>query len=295
MPRTSRVLLLALLPILVLTACTHKLEIINRKEIPSPDELEGPDEQTTIGLTSVSGDTDTRWFHDQLRQRLSSLENVDEVIQDYSLERIDPVNNQKNKKVDLVISLTPRVNYRSSPLNWVPINWPGFLIFTPGWNGYTYYADITTDYSVKDSNGDVISESTLRTVYDIRQADFDRSIWAEMGFFDGGILFSNVTGIYYARYVDPDIYEDFREDVRDHYVNHVISRLGFQPPEQETQEEPPEPEPSFNLPEQEGPTLRRSEPEPPQQEEPSLREPETLPPEPSPSPDFDEPKIRRGQ
>lgn len=77
-----------------------------------------------------------------------------------------------------------------------PINWPGFLIFTPAWHGYNYKGAYTIHCTLTNSrNTEAFHEFQIPIALDVRHAAINRT-WTEIGWlevsaiaFVGGLIF----------------------------------------------------------------------------------------------------------
>lgn len=124
--------------------------------------------------------------------------------------------------VDVVayVDVTPK--YRGSWTNFF-VNWPGFLIFTPAWHGYTYHArlDTTVDIVVPRTNQKIAGVEWSHE-YKFKQSDIGRT-WVEVGWLEWGLI--PLVGGFFAMQYDTDQTEPFMEEVSRSYGNQVGQRI----------------------------------------------------------------------
>ena len=119
---------------------------------------------------------------------------------------------------DLVLAIDPVVEYKSSGWNFL-INWPGYVIFTPAWNGYVYRADIATQIVVTDREGRSLGTLGVPVSYSLRHAELDRTFYTALGWFALG------AGFYNARVFDRDLIDDLHVLVKGNYAAYVMGQL----------------------------------------------------------------------
>src|SRR5262249_18307721 len=124
---------------------------------------------------------------------------------------------------DLVLSLNPRVAYKSSWMN-LPINFPGFLLWVPAGHGYVYKVDLDTEGILYAADGTELQRRAIPMEYELRQAELDRTALAEISWFEVGII-SLISGIYGANNFDPDVVEPFQAHVRENYASYIMDQL----------------------------------------------------------------------
>ncbi|PJZ76194.1 hypothetical protein [Leptospira neocaledonica] len=126
-------------------------------------------------------------------------------------------------KADLIIEVSPIVKYDGSIANYF-ISWPGVYIFMPGWNGYKYYANLDTNYSIKKSNNQVLKQGVIPVNYKINQSDIGRT-WVE------GVdwlltlgVTSLIAGFFYTSF-DDDIQGDLFRNYGQAYGKFIANKL----------------------------------------------------------------------
>ena len=204
-------LLLALIPFL--SACTHELAVRNLDVYSAPTHLEGIEQPINVAVLPFSGTPDETFYFNSLLDRIHQSPSVKEVRTDYASGKTGTF------RPDVILSIEPRMTYRSSGWNFL-INWPGFLVFTPAWNGYVYHADILTRVLIYDGSGNLVSEESIPISYDIRQAEMDRTIWTGLTWLEVSAL-ALFGGIYNAFVFDDDILPQLQIHVKDNYSTYV--------------------------------------------------------------------------
>ncbi len=195
---------LLLLSLLVLSSCTHKLEITNLNEnrvLPSPP-LQG---SKTIGISSEDSSYQGQQYLKAIANSLRSSGKFDQVI--------FPYNTYVGKKVDYVANIAVNADYSGRTSNFF-VNWPGFLIFMPAIIGYGYDAKITTDINILNQKTGKSYTTTLINHYKFRQAEMDRT-WTEIGWLEVSII-PFIGGFFFTKY-DPDVTEEFISKASDNY------------------------------------------------------------------------------
>lgn len=170
----------------------------------------------TVGVLPFSGGPDDVFYFNALVQRLAQDPALESVETDY-------VRRVAGERPDLILSISPHASYRSSGWNFL-INWPGFLLFTPAWNGYVYHADVMTDFAIHDGDGQLLSSAQVPVAYDIRQTDGDRGAVAGFSWLEVSLM-AFIGGIYNAQNFDRDIIGTLQNTVRNNYATFVHNDL----------------------------------------------------------------------
>ena len=199
-------------------ACTHALEVVNAQQyvVPVSYSRAAPVE---VAIEPFAGRADAQWYFNVLVERLAAEPTVKAVQTDYRIGA-EPAG---EGGPDLVLALAPSVEYRSSVWNFF-INWPGFLIFTPAWNGYVYRADVYTQVTVRDGSGNLLSEIDVPISYSIREADGDRCALANVSWLEVSAI-ALISGVYNAIVFDRDSIPALTAAVRGNYTDYVLGKL----------------------------------------------------------------------
>lgn len=205
----------------LLTACSHELQVKNLQMYAASTHLGTTEPKPFVAVVPFDGTPDEVFYHNALVERLAQDRSISKLQTDYV-----PHGRSGDADPDLVVSIELTTIYRSSGWNFL-INWPGFLIFTPAWNGYVYYADITTEVNVDDLDGKIVSRSSTPISYSIRQAEMDRTIFTGLTWFEvSALAFGG--GIYNANTFDRDIIGSLEVHVKDNYTNYVYGKMAPQ-------------------------------------------------------------------
>lgn len=203
-----------------LSACSHALEVDNYTLYMRPRQFTGIDPPITVGVLPYGGPADDHYWHELVVTRMRMDPGFREVRSDYVVA--DDASDRR--RPDLLVSIDTYVRYKSSIANFF-INWPGFLIFTPAWHGYVYHAEITTQLTVIDPTGKTLSTKSVVMNYEFRQAEMDRTAFAELSWLEVSIM-AFIGGIYNANSFDRDTIPELQEYVRDNYPSYVYADLG---------------------------------------------------------------------
>jgi len=201
----------------VLFGCSHALEVKNLSSYAAPLRMAQPDPEPIIGIRPWHGNADALFYYNALVSGIAQNPGVKQVQSDFV--QIRP----GGKNPDVVLDIQPTVEYRSSGWNFL-INWPGFIIFTPGWHGYEYHADIVTKVDIQDVEGHTLSTTSVPISYDIREAEIDRTIFTGLTWLEWSALAFG-GGIYNANVFDRDIIDTLTMTVKDNYTNYVLKEL----------------------------------------------------------------------
>lgn len=215
-PRLHRILGLALVATLD-TACSHDLQIRNLSQYTTPVKLYGTDARPNIAVLPYAGTQDGLFYFNAVVERLNASRGIGEVRTDYIASK------QGSYQPDLILQVIPQVDYRSSGWNFL-INWPGFLIFTPAWNGYIYRADILTQVAISDRDGRDLGTTSIPISYNIRHAELDRTIFTGLTWFEVSLLAFG-GGIYNANVFDRDLIGGLQAQIKDNYASYVGNQI----------------------------------------------------------------------
>ena len=108
-----------------------------------------------------------------------------------------------DKPADWVAKIGIKAEYKGSGVNFW-INFPGFLVWAPAWNGYVYKAnyDVHVDLVKGSDLNSALKILDLPIKLDIRQADIGRT-WTEISRLEYGVI-ALVSGFVFLRY-DTDV------------------------------------------------------------------------------------------
>ena len=219
MPKLTTRLLALSLSVAFAVGCSHPLRVKNLEEYSRPIELgSNYPGKPTIGIMPFDGTRDETPYWNAIVERLARDPGIGEVRTNYIAQQ---ATQPGAFKPNLIVDVEPSVTYRSSGWNFL-ISFPGFLIFTPAWNGYIYRADVVTGFTIYDQEGRAVDQFEVPMTYDIRHAEFDRTVWDEgMGWivFVGAPLLS---GIYNANVFDRDLIPEFVARIQSNYAEYSL-------------------------------------------------------------------------
>jgi len=200
----------------ICSACSHTFTVknLNTYRTLGLGYAEGP---VRIGLTT---DTTQPVKSEYVRSICRALQNygcASRVLFPYnlSLHRSDP-------KADIIVNISPSINYSGSGWNFL-INFPGFLIFTPAWNGYVYHADMDFRITLSDGRTNKLIDNFVVPIkYNLRHAATNRT-WTGVGWLEvGNIPF--IGGLAFIRY-DDNVTELLLQKVKDDVGNYVAEKI----------------------------------------------------------------------
>ncbi|HSR88434.1 MAG TPA: hypothetical protein VLL07_05730 [Pontiella sp.] len=216
--RNSGNLFLAVLIIVAsLSGCTHQLEIKNLNKYYSTS-LAALDEPVRSGVISNSQNIDSA--------KIVKL--ITEGLRKYNATATSAIRPDKSN-VDIIATFSVNSEYKGSGWNFL-INFPGFLIWTPAWNGYVYKISHDVNILLTDAKtGKQMNSIRLPIELNIRHADFNRT-WTEISWLEFGII-AFVGGIFFIQYDDnvtPLAAEKAGPVLGDYVAQEIISKLHFQ-------------------------------------------------------------------
>jgi hypothetical protein len=206
-----------LVVLMIAAGCSHELAVRNLDVYSAPVRLHGTEHPFRVAVLPFAGRADETFYFNALVERIHQSPSISEARTDYIAGKAGSF------KPDVILSIKPAIEYRSSGWNFL-INWPGFLIFTPAWNGYVYHADILTHVGIHDGAGNLLSQEDIPISYDIRQAEMDRTIWTGLTWLEVSAL-ALIGGIYNAFVFDDDILGQLQVHVKDNYTTYVANQV----------------------------------------------------------------------
>jgi S1-C subfamily serine protease len=200
--------------------CTHPIEVRNLERYAEPVRLDRGQQPLRVAVLPFAGPPEALFYFNAVLERLNRSPAVAELRTDYAPGKLAFF-------PDVVVSFKHEIDYSSSFWN-LPINWPGFLVFAPAWNGYIYHGDITTHVAVYDGRGSLVSDETIPVRYEIRHADMDRTIWTGLAWLEVSAL-ALIGGFYNALVFDEGVVGGLQTRVHDNYAtlvtNHLVGKI----------------------------------------------------------------------
>lgn len=215
MKKVTTVLLFSLLMAGLIQGCSHPLTIknLNTYTNTSMMSLEKP---LSIGVIPQTGDIHC----DRL------VKGVGEALGKYSANVLLPYSKGSHREVDVLANINVRPEYEGSGWNFL-INWPGFLIFTPAWNGYVYTVEYNVDVALtRASDNSNIDSFHIPINLNIRHAAINRT-WTEISWFEVSFI-ALVGGIVFIQYddnVSPLVVEKIQGPIGDYIAQEIVTRI----------------------------------------------------------------------
>lgn len=209
-----RIILIGFL--LFIVGCSHPLRVKNlgvyQSHSMSPLQSKG----VKVGIITGTNDPYMK----------ALVKNVGQALSTYNAEVLLPYVPQSDSSVDVEARIGIIPTYQGSGWNFL-INFPGFLLFAPAWNGYIYNVHYQVDVMVVDGRSKQRIDSFQVPIHlDIRHAEFDRT-WTEISWFEIGII-AFLGGLYFVQY-DPDVTPILTDKVGgtlgDYIAQEVVNRI----------------------------------------------------------------------
>ena len=206
----------ALVGIMMLgSGCAHTLDVKNLStyENVQTHPLQKP---LTIGVLPSTDDIGSSQL----------MKGIETSLGRYSTTVVLPSASENTRKVDVVANIKIHSEYKGSGWNFL-INWPGFLIFTPAWNGYVYKANYNVDIVLaKGMDNNQLDVWSTPINLDLRQAEIDRT-WTEVGWLEVGIipLIGGFVFIGYDTDVTPILGEKIQNPIGDYIAQDIVNHI----------------------------------------------------------------------
>lgn len=205
-------LALRLVSLLVLglsVGCSHTLTVQN---YPDADfRGSAPSSPLVVGLVDQGGGEHSDEYVEAIAQGLQIQPGVERVVFPYT----------SGAQVDAVAQVDVNPVYEGSGLNFL-INWPGFLVFAPAWNGYIYHADPETRVQILSADGEAVHTVDWDHEYEFHQSDIGRT-WTQLGWLEYGVT-PLIGGLVFIQY-DTDQTPHFIDEVSDNYGRQVAQKI----------------------------------------------------------------------
>lgn len=206
---------LAFLLLTCLTGCAHQLAVLNLGEYHSVR----PEIPASATVSVLEGDVDS-----------SALPLVEAVAAGMARSGVRIVGSHSaanEKPADLVAKIGIKARYDGSGTNFW-INFPGFLIWTPAWNGYVYKAefDVHVDLARGSDPKTIVGTLDLPIKLDIRHAEMDRT-WTEVSWLEVGVI-ALVGGIMFQSYdtdVTPILMKEIERPIGEYLANRILQKF----------------------------------------------------------------------
>lgn len=199
---------LALL-VLLTSGCTHRLTIDEFPDAPFVDAARS--HPLTVGVVDMGGAEFSDDYVEAVAQSLMMQAAVSRVVYPYV----------SGTEVDVIANVAVDPEYRGAGTNFL-VNWPGFLVFAPAWNGYKYQGNPRTRVQLTTADGTPITEIDWEYNYVFHQADIGRT-WTMVTWLEWSVI-GFVSGIVFTRY-DTDQTGPFVDEISDSYGRQIATRI----------------------------------------------------------------------
>lgn len=211
----SVVVLITLCFVAASIACTHPLTIKNLNSYQTM-QLQSLTKKVSIGIIPTTSDMGCK----------SLCKGIGSELSKYASEVLLPYSPASSRKVDVVATINIKPQYEGSGWNFL-VNFPGFLIWAPAWNGYFYKVNYDIDVLLTDgSNNQKIDGFSVPVHLDVRHADMNRT-WTEISWFEVGVI-ALVGGIVFTQYdesLTPLVSEKIQTPIGDYIAQEIVARV----------------------------------------------------------------------
>ena len=202
--------------LLLLSGCAHQLTVLNLDQYHASSRSPLPP-TSTIGV--LEGDIDTG--------AMELFDGVAAGLARSGAQVANPYRPAADKPADLVARIGIKAKYDGSGTNFW-INFPGFLIWAPAWNGYVYKADFAVHVDLYKGSDTKTAVDTLDIPVnlDIRHAEIDRT-WTEVSWFEVGII-ALVGGFMFQKYdtdVTPLLMHEIERPIGDYIAHKILEKF----------------------------------------------------------------------
>lgn len=202
--------------VLLLVGCTHSLEVKNLSQYQS-STMNTLSRDMTMGIMTPNNNETGQVLVTGTAQALGGY--IGKVVYPYSASA--------SQAVDVISKITIRSDHSGSGYNFW-INFPGFLVWAPAWNGYVYEPSYDVDVNMLSGiDNSTIDSFSIPIKLDVRHAGLDRT-WTELSWLESGII-AFVGGIYCMKYDDdvtPLVEAAVQKPVGDFIAQEIAKRLG---------------------------------------------------------------------
>jgi hypothetical protein len=197
------------------SGCSHQLEVKNLRSYQNM-QMNPLHKPLVVGVVPSTEDVDS--------QRL--MKGIGTGLGKYSATVLLPYMPGSEKKADVIAKIAIRPEYKGSGWNFL-INWPGFLIWTPAWNGYVYKVNYGVDILLsKGTDNSKIDSWSIPINLNLRHAAINRT-WTEIGWLEWGVipLIGGIVFIQYDPNVTPILVDKIEVPIGDYIAQEIIARL----------------------------------------------------------------------
>jgi len=195
--------------------CSHQLEIKNLHQYQASYLTTLP-KQISLGITTSNTEKTGKTLVTGVATGLAK----------HGANIVYPYYPGNSRQVDVISNITVRPDHRGSGWNFL-IEWPGFLIWTPAWNGYVYKPSYKVDVELLQASDNIkIDSFSMPIDLDVRHADMGRT-WTEISWLEVSAI-AFISGFVFTRYDDdvtPLLEREIKEPVGDYIAQEIANRL----------------------------------------------------------------------
>jgi len=202
----------------LLGGCQHALSIKNLDTYRAAGVVS--EKPVSVGLFVKSSDEPSGRLGDGIAAGLRNA----------STDVLYPYAPNSPRTVDVQADVSIAARYEGSGGNFL-VNFPGFLVFAPAWNGYIYKVNYDVSVSLKRSAGlPPIEPFSIPVRLDVRHADFNRT-WTEISWLEVGVI-AFVGGVAFTEYdshVSPLAADSAKTTVGAYIAREIVKKINALP------------------------------------------------------------------
>ena len=201
--------------VLMITGCSHTLEVKNLSDYQSASMSKLPND-LSLGISTSNTNQNGQVLVTGAAQAISG----------YVTHLVYPYSATSSKDVDVIVKIAVKSNHQGSGANFF-INFPGFLVWAPAWNGYVYKPSYAVDVNlVSTYDSSAIDSFSIPINLDVRHASIGRT-WTEISWFEFGAI-ALIGGVVFTQYDDditPLVEAAVQKTVGDYIAQEIATRL----------------------------------------------------------------------
>jgi hypothetical protein len=198
-----------------LVGCSHSLEIKNLSQYQS-NSFHTVSKDLSMGIMTSNSNNDGQVLVTGTAQALSGY--LGQVVYPYSAGN--------SAEVDIISKISVSSDHKGSGYNFW-INFPGFLVWAPAWNGYVYEPSYKVDVNMmRADDNSTIDSFSIPINLDVRHASIDRT-WTEISWLEVGAI-AFVGGLVFMQYdndVTPLVDAAIQKPIGDFIAQEMTNRL----------------------------------------------------------------------
>jgi len=198
-----------------LVGCSHSLEIKNLSQYQS-NSFHTVSKDLSMGIMTSNTNSDGQVLVTGTAQALSGY--LGQVVYPYSMSN--------SAEVDVISKISVSSDHKGSGYNFW-INFPGFLVWAPAWNGYVYEPSYKVEVNMmRADDNSLIDSFSIPINLDVRHAAIDRT-WTELSWLEVGAI-AFVGGLVFMSYdndVTPLVDAAIQKPIGDFIAQEMTNRL----------------------------------------------------------------------